>query len=238
MTDTDKAREILALKYPSLNEKEVNLELAKYIGDEDDMEDEVELKTLELKKLIANDYKLLENIKLELGTPVEGHNKFSEEVQADLIFATEAKKTYADSIKSAKEYEENIAKSVESKDGLEFSLEEGLNLKYNLTPEDKKELPEYLAEMPHWRNADGSYNHGAIVDDTIRLKNFDKIVKMAYEQGKASGGEELLKGANNITIGGRTNEQPDGANKGDTVEGLEKLLGGSGTRVKFGRSKK
>jgi len=238
MSDIDKAREILTLKYPTFNAKEIELELSQYLESDSDLEEDIEVKTLNLKKLITNEGKVLEDLKLELGKPIEGYNEIPAEIKTEVEFAKSARESYEKVVKEQQDYDKGIAESVESMAGLEINLDEGLDIKYNMTPEDKKDLPSFLQEMPHWRNADGSFNHDAVVADALKIKNFDKIVKAAYQQGKASGADELIKDANNITIDRTSNNsaQPDGDNKGIVIEGLDKIIG-TGTRAKFGRSK-
>lgn len=237
MSDVDKAREILALKYPTFSQKEIELELGQYIESADDLEEDVDVKTLNLKKLISTEGKLLDEVKLELGKPIEGFNKIPEEIQEEVNFAKSARESYDKVVKEQQDYDKGIVTSVETLTGLEINLDEGLNINYNMTPEDKKDLPTFLAEMPHWRNEDGSWNHDSVVADALKIKNFDKIVKMAYQQGVASGNEKLLKDANNITLDRPNMEgQPDGDNKGIVIEGLDKIIG-TGTKAKFGRSK-
>lgn len=239
MSDVDKAREILSLKYPSFTEKEIELELSQFVESEDDLQEDIDVKTKELKKLISNDGKLLEDVKLELGKPIEGYNVIPEEIKAEVDFAKAARESYDRAMKSQEVYDTGIKTAVDTMTGLEIDLDEGLKIDYNMSPEDKKDLPSFLSEMPHWKNTDGSMNHNAVVADALKIRNFDKIMKMVYQQGVAKGNEQLLKDANNITLGQRQtldSDQPDGGNKGIVIEGLEKLTG-MGTRVKYGRSK-
>lgn len=237
MSNEDKAREILALKYPTLNSSEIELELNRYLESEDDLEEDVTRKSLELKKLIANDGKLLEDFKLELGKPVEGYGKIPEEIQEQLAFAKQAKEYFDKNLENQDAYNNSIKTAVEALPSLEIPLEEGLTLSYNLSQDEKRDLPSFISEMPHWRNADGSTNHQAVSRDGLIIKNFDKLIQMAYEQGKAKGIEAQVKDENNITLGNRGSAaaaQPDGGSQGVVIEGFDKFKG-SGVRVKFGK---
>jgi hypothetical protein len=91
--------------------------------------------------------------------------------------------------------------------------------------------------MPHWRNEDGSWNHRAVVEDGIKIQNFDKMVQLAYEQGLNSGKDELIKETKN------TNFSSDGgSNQPNRPTDRPTYEGGRGNKnkslkVKFGGKK-
>lgn len=223
--DIDKAREILELKYPTLTKQEIDFELGKYSIFDDDLDEDKTLKSLELKKLVADNESLLENNRLKLGDPVEGYSKLTPEIQEQLEYAKSVKEGYEKAILDQQVYEQSIQKSIEEFDTYDINLTDELSIRYSLTPEDKKELPEFLTSMPHWYNEDGSTNHAAITRDTFTIKNFDKIVKMAFEQGEASGLEKATKTANNITLDNPTTEPQPDAGSGIVIEGNYKSKG-------------
>lgn len=233
MSDLDKAKEILELKYPSLTSQELSYELSKYTSYDGDDDDDVTIKSLELKKLVAEHSNLLEDSRLKFGEPVEGHNRLTPELQEQVEFAKSARESYEAEVNNQKNYEAAIAQTVNELTSYELKLSDDLSINYNLTPEDKKSLPEFLASMSHWYNADGTYNHKAITEDALRIKNFPTMIKMAYEQGVASGVDQNNRRENNITLDNPSSgsEQPSSA-KGIVIEGNWKA---QGVKAKFGR---
>jgi hypothetical protein len=233
MSNLEKAEEILKLKYPTLTDKEIGLELSRYTEYEDDLEEEKAAKSLELKKLVAEGSNTLESNRLKFGEPVEGYKTLTPEIQEQLEFANQAKTEYEKAINNQKLYDEAIVSSVSKLDSYEIPLTEGLSIRYNLTPEDKKELPKFLSSMPHWYNEDGTHNHSKITEDALKIRNFDNLIKMAYEQGIAAGTEESIKVQNNITLDRpAVGSEQDNNNQGIVIEGNFKR---SGTKVIFGK---
>ena len=67
----------------------------------------------------------------------------------------------------------------------------------------------------------------------IKIKHFDEIIKLVYEQGLNAGKEDLSRQANNTTLGQQTSmasQQGDGS-KGIKIGGLDKFLGGRGMKI-------
>jgi hypothetical protein len=126
-----------------------------------------------------------------------------------------------------KVYDTKISESSASLETVELNLGNDLKLDFKVSDEDKKEIPKMIAEMPQWRNEDGSWNHKAVVEDGLRLKNFDKMIQLAYEQGVNSGTDGVVRDAKNTTLGEQTtaNSQQGNRQKGDTIEGgIDELL--------------
>ena len=87
--------------------------------------------------------------------------------------------------------------------------------------------------MPHWRNEDGSWNHQAVVNDAIKIKHFDDMLKLAYEQGLNSGKEELIAETKNITLDSVNNTPQPNSSAKVQIEGLDDYLGNRGVKLRF-----
>jgi len=236
VSDIDIAREALKLEYPTLSKEDIELELStKFISDEDDLDIEVARKNLELKKYATKGRQALEQMKGDLGKPNE--NILSPEIKEQVEFAKEIKKQ----IQANKEHQENYTKGIvnatNTVESLSLSLADDFKIDYKVSPEDRKTLPDFIQEMPHWINQDGSTNHQEVVKDSIKIKNFDNIVKLAYEQGLSAGKDQVIKDAKNTTIdqSNNMNAQQSTGKKKPIYENEPKGLGGSRMSVKFNK---
>ena len=225
MPDVDVAREYLQLKYPELDESSIELELEQYIAEDEDLDREQAMKNLQLKKLAIEGRKELGKLKSTLETP--DNSILSPEVQKKLSFVDDIKAQIKGSEDNQKVYDTKISESSASLDTVELNLGNELKLDFKVSDLDKKEIPKMIAEMPQWKNEDGSWNHKAVVEDGLRLKNFDKMIQLAYEQGVNSGTDGVIRDAKNTTLGEQStaNSQQGNRQKGDTIEGgIDELL--------------
>lgn len=234
VNDLDVAREFLRLEYPTFNDSEIELELDNYKPSEEDLENEAAKRSLELKKYATKGRKALEGLKAELGEPSTG--SYTPDVKKKLEFAEQVQSQIESSKGQQKEYSEGITKAALSTEGMKLALSDDLSIDFKISEQDKKGIPSLIEEMPHWRTADGKWNHNAVVQDAIKIKHFDAMIKLAYEQGLNSGKEDLLKKAKNSTLG----NNPTGAEQGQEskkpiIEGLDRILGGQKLTMKFGR---
>ena len=118
-----------------------------------------------------------------------------------------------------------------------MNLAENVSLDYRLPDNYSGEIVKMVQEAPHWKNEDGSWNHQAIVKDAAIVQNMDKMLQLAYEQGKSSGADTVVRETKNITLDRRgSNESalPQG-NNGVQIEGLDNYLGNKGMKIIRGR---
>lgn len=235
MSDLDVAREHLQLEYPNLTPEEIALEMKQYIVSEDDLDDEAAMKKLSLKKYAAKGRTVLEGMKLELGSP--SPDTMSPEVKQKVESYDKLVQNYEKGKIEQKQYAEGLQKALTDRNDLNLQLAEDLAIKFNLTPEEKANIPKFINEMPHWKNQDGSWNHDAVVTDAIKLRNFPNLIKLAFEQGVNVGKEKVMKDdLGNVTLDGSQQRQPDGTSKRPTYENfsVEQALGGK--KLKFGKN--
>jgi hypothetical protein len=232
--DLEIAREFLQLEYPSFNPDEIELELQNFSPNEEDLDSEAARRALELKKYATKGRKALEGLKVELGEPsIAG---LTPEIKKQLDYAKQVQSQIESNQGQQKDYSEGITKAALTTEGMKLNLSDELSVDFKITEKDKKSIPQLIDEMPHWRTADGKWNHQAVVQDAIKIRHFDAMVKLAYEQGLSSGKEDLLKKAKNSTLGNPqgNGNQPQGSKK-PVIEGLDKMLGGQKLTMKFGR---
>jgi len=233
VSDLEIAREFLQIEYPTFTKEEIELELGNLAPSEDDYEDDAAKKALELKKIAIKGREVLETYKADLSKP--STSNLAPEIKQKLDFAEDIKKQIEDSEGQQKEYLDNISKIALTTESLNLKLSDDLNLDFKMSEEDRKEIPNLINEMPHWRNSDGSWNHKAVVEDAIKIKHFDSMLKLAYEQGQSSGKDNIIKDAKNSTLG-----NPQGAEQGTgkrkpIIEGIDKLLGKQTMKTRFGK---
>ena len=235
VSDIDVAREILQHEYPTLTNEEINLELKKYVATEDDYDEDVQMKNLELKKLATRGRNVLKEFVSELGEPSNAN--LSPEVSESLKFAEDVKMQ----MKKQKEIQDKYISSIQQlsakTDSLAVKLSDDLSINFNLSDDNKKNLPEMINTMPHWRNEDGSWNHQEVINDGIKISHFNDIVKLAYEQGLNAGKESLIKSTNNSTISNPSpsGSQPKDGSKGIKVDGLDEFFGRQKLSMRFGK---
>lgn len=229
--DFEVARELLQLEYPTLTSDEIQLELERYAPDELDDDREAAYKRLELKKLATRGREVLSSFKADLEKPSEV--LLSPELKQDLELARTVKENYARQQEETKVYSENIRLSSQKTETFEINLGDDLKLNFRIPDESKKELPTLIETMPHWRNEDGSWNHQAVVNDAIKIKHFDDMLKLAYEQGLNSGKEELIAETKNITLDSVNNTPQPNSSAKVQIEGLDDYLGSRGVKLRF-----
>lgn len=231
LSDVEVARELLQYEYPTFTSDEIELELERFRPDELDDDKEAALKNLELKKLATRGRDVLSKLKSELGEPTGNLNP---EIQEDLNLAKAVKETYAKEQQERKDYSENIKLSSSKTENFEIRLNDDLSINFKIPEEGKRELPTLIDTMPHWRNEDGSWNHQAVVNDAIKIKYFDQMVKLAYEQGVNSGEDKIIKEAKNTNFNASDPiaQQNNNRNKVE-IEGLDDYLGNRGVKMRF-----
>ena len=232
MTDIEAARVLLENKYPTFTPEEIDLELSRNIPEEYENDRDAAIKNLELKKLATSGRELMAKFKAELDTPSD--TMYSPEVKEKLEFVETLQQNAAIQKEATQKYTENIAARSMETDSFEMNLGDDLKINFKIPEQGKKELPDLIDTMPHWHNEDGSWNHQAVVNDGIKIKYFDQLIKLAYEQGKSSGTESVIKTGKNTNF---TNIDPiegqSEGNKGVQIEGLDEQLGNNGARMRF-----
>lgn len=224
VSDLEVAREFLQNKYPTLNDNEINLELQKYTPSDEDLENEVALKNLELKKLATEGRQLFEGLKMELSQPSQSN--IAPEIKQKLEFADQVQQQIDLSKSQQEEYSQGINTAALGTESINFKLSDDLSLDFKLSEEDRKSLPTFINEMPHWRTETGEWNHKAVIEDSIKIKFFDKIKELVFEQGVNFGKEIITKDVKNTTLGNTQSQQPDTSAKKPTYSSsIDKLLG-------------
>jgi hypothetical protein len=236
VSDADIAREFLQIEFPELTQDEIELEVSqKFLSSEDDFDNEIAIKNLELKKYASRGRKELNKLVSDLGNPNPAN--LTPEHQQDLAIAKEYKELKAQSVVDNKAYNETIANSAAELKTIKLNLAENVSLDYRLPDNYSGEIVKMIQEAPHWKNEDGSWNHQAIVKDAAIVQNMDKMLQLAYEQGRSSGADTVVRETKNITLDNRgSNESaiPQG-NSGVQIEGLDNYLGNKGMKIIRGR---
>jgi|GEM_PF-2254917 len=231
VSDIDVAREFLQIEYPSLSQDEVEFELERnFISSDDDLDDDVKLKNLELKKYASKGRNQLKQYVSELGEA--NPKQFTPEVQEQLEFAKQVQEQIKTNELAQQEYVAASTEAVKTIDSIKLNLSDDVALDFKVeTPTEQ--LSEMVLNAPHWKNEDGSTNHQEVAKDAAILANFEKMLQLAYEQGVNSGTDQVIKDAKNTnltdTVQGAA--QPQGK-KGIEVEGLDNYLGKKGMSIR------
>jgi len=200
VSDLDIAREFLQIEYPTLTKEEVNLELElKFKEGEDDLDTDIARKKLELKKYASKGRNVLNELKGDLGEP--SSFSLTPEIQEQVNFAKEVQQQIEANKGLQEAYYQGISEAAIKAETLPLKLSDDFSIDFKINEEDRKTIPSFINEMPHWRKEDGSWNHEAVVQDSIKIKHFDKMVQLAYEQGLNAGKDELIKETKNTTFG-------------------------------------
>lgn len=234
MSDLDIAKEFLQHEYPTLTNAEVNLELKKFVESDDDLDSDISLKKLELKKLATKGRAVLDTMRLEFSTPANTSAQLTPDVQQELDFARSVKSQNEKYQALQQEYNQGVTSASSAMENVTMKLSDDLSINFRVPQESKKDLPNFISDMPHWKNSDGSWNHQTIVSDGAKIKHFDDMMKLAYEQGLNAGKEDLSKQTNNITLDKQTqmNSQQGSNKKRGKIEGFDSYLGQSKIGIK------
>lgn len=234
MSNLDVAREILQLRYPDLTEQELQLEMSNFIAAEDDLEQDVTRKSLNLKKFAIDGRKELNGLKSKFNDVLpnmQGSISDVDKQKIDFYDTYEQQKQQQEQV--AQKYQQDISNEISQFKSIPLKLSDEMSIDYNVTPENKNSLAEFMA-MKHWYNQDGSYNHNAVVADSVFLQNKDKIIQMAYEQGVAKGKETEDIESRNITLNQprQTMDNLNAQTDDIIVEGAESFAQ-TGTKIRF-----
>ncbi len=216
VSDIDIVRENLQLDYPNATAEEINLELSKLIPSDTDLEDDIAKKNWELKKLATKGRATLEDLKVTFNEPTTTH--LPEEIQNKVSYADTIEKQIQENNKFQEEYNKAITTTALATENIKLNLGDS-EISFNIAEDRRKSLPQDISDMSHWKNEDGSYNHQAVVEDGIKIKYFNEIIKLAYEQGLNTGKDSLIKETNNVNLdGAQSVPQPTVPSKGFTIE--------------------
>lgn len=233
VSDVEVVKEYLTNEFPDLTNEEINLELRKYIPTEDDLDEEISSKTLELKKMASKGRRKLTELTKEYGN-VLGVQSYPEEVQKELLFAKQIKEQMEANKQQGQSYSEGINKATETLDVFKLSLDDQLTLDFKVPVESKKNIPSFIDTMPHWRNEDGSFNHKNIIEDAVKIRHFDEMVRLAYKQGESAGKESLLKETKNSNFTEAVTADAQTSKGGIEIEGFDNYVGSQGMKLRFG----
>ena len=232
MDAIDAVRENLQLKYPDFSPEEIELELQDYTPDPDmDTELEIAKKNLRLKKDAVIAKQELSKYKSTLN--VADSARLTKEQQEAISFYQQYQQKSQSSQDAVRQYKDGVTSEAAKIKSIPLDLTEGLSIDLVLTDQDSKEIPKQIMETPHWYNEDGSYNTSAIVKDAIKMRHFDKAVKLAFEQGVASGKEQEDITERNVNFNSRP-PLPGGSEE-IVVEGADGF--NTGPKMTFGRKR-
>lgn len=236
MANIDVVRESLQLQYPDLTPEEIKLELSNYAISEDDLEEDKIRKQLNLKKAATEGRRQLNELKSEFDTPIEAPASLSPVEKQKIEYYDQMQAQLDQQKKVQEDYNRGISSTIQSLEAVPIELSEGLSIDFKVPQENKSTLQEYM-QMKHWFNEDGTYNHRAVVEDSIFVQNKDQILKLAFEQGVAKGKEDSYKEERNITLDGSrpTMENSTSGNNGIVVEGDENFRSDRGMKIQIGR---
>jgi hypothetical protein len=236
MGDLQVAREYLQYKYPSLNDDQINALVAKdYAPNEDDDAQEAMFRSIELTKFATEGRKALGEHKSQYNSPATP--QLTQEMQQLLELGKAASADYQEAQKNQLAYNQGLAAASQKAETIPLALAEGLTIDFVTDEAGRRTLPQFINEMPHWRNADGSTNYQAVAEDGVKIRNFDKIISLVYQQGLNAGKDQLVRDVKNTNLGGNRStmeQQPQGGKKTAIIDGdLNKFLGRN--RMKVGK---
>lgn len=239
MGDMEVAREILSQKYPTFTKEQLDFELQELVYDEDiDEERDKMRKSVNLTKLATEGRQALEAKKLEL-KPIESTG-LTQEQQNSITYANKAKTAEAKAVKNQTTYESDLNIAALNLDTISLNLAEGVTIEHKVDDGVKNGLKDYILNVPHWFNQDGSPNHESIAKDGYIIKNFDSLLKVAFEQGKSIQKEADIKNKGNINLDIPGQPQNQGEEKKGNIDAVvDRITGGNNpNKFRFRRNKK
>ena len=237
MSDLAVAREILSQKYPTFSKEQLDFELESLVYDEDIDDDRDKMrKSIELTKLATDGRQKLESMKLELKS-VQAEGLTAEQQEA-INYANQRKEAEAQGLSTQQAYEGNLNLAAQNLDTISLNLEEGVVINHKVDDGVKNGLKDYILNVPHWFNEDGTPNPANIASDGYRIQNFDKLLKIAYEQGKAVQKDGDIRGDSNIQLDAQGKPQGQSSEKKGNIDSIvNKLTGSNPNKFRFRRNK-
>ena len=231
VADIDIAREFLQIKYPTFTNDEIQFELERnFIAGEDDLESDIKVKSIDLKKFAAEGRAELNKLRMDLGKP--NPQAFTAEVQQQLDFATQVQAQIKANEEAQTKYTADATKAVGMVENIELPLAEGVKLNFRVET-SQEALTDMVLNSSQWKDANGNVDHLAVARDAAKLANFDSMLKLAYEQGLAAGTDEVIKETKNTTLDSTVKNAAEvQSGKGMVVEGLDKYLGKKGMSIR------
>jgi hypothetical protein len=209
-----------------------------YIYDElDDDESDRIAKSIALKKFAKEGRETLEQNKISF---LESQPKSSLSVEEkELVdYAKTVKQNEAGLKDKNVSYQNSLKEASLKLQAINLDLGDGLKINHNVAQESKKDLVDYINTMPDWYKEDGSFNHENIARDSYKLKNFDTIIKSAFEQGKSYAIEGKIRENNNISLDPNSIRQDnDEKEQGNIKEVVANLTGKNSSKFRFRKSK-
>lgn len=232
LSDVDVVRETLTKNSPNFTKEELEYKMRDYTYDpENDEESDRVAKSIKLKEAAQLGRQQMEKNHLSLKEAAQNKGVLSEDVQNMIEYAKTSKAQADQSANDQKVYEDNIRSASNDLNAIDLQLNDEFNIKFNLPEEVKNSLPNMVAEMPTWRNEDGTVNAQTVVSDIAKVANFDKIVQAAFEQGINVGKEGMIKKSGNITPDVIAQKDDEGSKtKGNVQEVVSKISGRNGKR--------
>ena len=198
LSDIDVVRKTQQLKNPTLSTEELDFYIKdNFISDEAlDNEADIMRKKIAFKREASSGRELLEGNRIKFDTAIDMN--LSTEQQADIKFAQDTRSGRLESDKTVAKDAEALRAVIGKTDKISFNLAEGKDLDFTLPTESKESQETYLNEMKRWENEDGSTNQQVMLEDSYKVKHFDEIIKLVYQQGQNDKLEESAKLSANI----------------------------------------
>lgn len=236
MSDMAVAREILSQKYPTFTKEQLDFKLNSFVYDEDvDEHSDKMRKSIALTELATDGRAMLEQNKLDLVGSTVG---LTTEQQEAIAYANDVKTQTAQSVTSQQAYENNLNLAAQNLDTLSLNLEEGVVIEHKIDDGIKNGLKDYVLNVPHWYNEDGTPNPTNIAKDGYKIQNFDQLMKIAFEQGKAVQKDNDIKGKGNIQLDAQGKPQgQEEAKKGNISSVIDNLTGSNPNKFRFRKNK-
>lgn len=233
VSDMDIAREFLQLKYPMFDEKELEYKMKSMLPSEDDLEEDSIQKNIELKMFASEARNHFNSLKQELSEV--SPNSLTDEIKYKVESFDKIQEDYKHQQSAQKSYYEGLVNASTASDKVKLNLSDDFSVDFKINENDRKSIPDFINSMPHWKQENGEWNHEAVVQDAYKIKYFDNLIKLAYEQGFNSGQSDVVKQQNNITLD-NTNNSNSTQDTGKTkpiIENIDKLLGKQGLKFRF-----
>ena len=234
MEDIDIAREALRLEYPTFSPKEIQEELAQFMPSDEDYDNEAAKKARELKKYVTKGKVALNSLKSELGEA--SSDLFSPEVKQKITFADEVSAKILSNQAQQKEHNSSVRAAAGSLESVSLSLTDDLSIDFKIAEADRSKIADNLVNATNLKNEDGTWNNQAIAESGAKLEYFSDMIKLAFEQGKNSGADGIIKDAKNTTLGDNISKggNQDGGGKKGSIEGIDSILNRKTPKIRFG----
>ena len=221
MSDLDVLRATQRQINPNLTSDELDF----YINDnflpkELDSDEDNQRRQIAMKQAVHSGREAMEKDRLVFDTVSEIN--LTAEQKSNLEYASTSRAEAQLLSDNREAYKKAMTDLLPKSNKISLSLTGEKSIDYNIPSDSSKNQLDYLEKMDRWKNDDGSQNYEAYLGDSYKIRHFDDIISLVYEQGKNDQLESSASDSRNIVDPSKITATPSESKYGLIGKGPKK----------------